>query len=109
MGKAERINTTVFPITYRLFVHFFIYLFLIILPLALVESVGLLEVPILTAIASTFFLLEKTGRYMQDPLKNKPTDTAVTTIARTIDINIKQLLQEAEVPQPLTSEMFYLL
>lgn len=109
MGKAERINSTVFPTTYRLFIHFFIYLFLIILSLALVETIGILEIPILVAIASTFFLIEKTARHMQDPFRNKPTDTAVTAIARTIEINIKQVLEEPDVPKPLTPTTFYLM
>lgn len=109
MGKAERINSTVFPVTYRVFIHFFIYLFLIILSLALVETIGWFEIPILTLIASTFFLIEKTARYMQDPFRNKPTDTAVTAIARTIDINLKQILHQPNVPKPLQPEGFYLM
>lgn len=109
MGKAERINNTVFPVTYQLFVHFFIYLFLIILSLALVESIGMFEIPILTAIASTFFLLEKTAKHLQDPFRNKPTDTSVTAIARTIEINIKQIIQAPDVPKPLAPEGFYLM
>ena len=74
MGKAERINPTVFPVTYRLFIHFFIYLFLIVLSLALVESVGILEIPLLVAIASTFFLIEKTpGTCRTRSATNPPT------------------------------------
>ncbi|AHM60312.1 hypothetical protein D770_10275 [Flammeovirgaceae bacterium 311] len=109
MGKAERINSTVFPVTYRIFIHFFIYLFLIILSLALVETIGIYEIPVLILIASTFFLIEKTARHMQDPFRNKPTDTAVTAIARTIEINIRQVLQEPGVPVPLPQEKFYLM
>jgi putative membrane protein len=109
MGKAERINSTVFPVTYRIFIHFFIYLFLIILSLALVETIGIYEIPVLILIASTFFLIEKTARHMQDPFRNKPTDTAVTAIARTIEINIRQVLQEADVPAPQPQEKFYLM
>ncbi|MBC5992213.1 hypothetical protein H8S84_05115 [Pontibacter sp. SD6] len=109
MGKAERINNTVFPVTYGLFLHFFIYLFLVILSLALVETIGLYEIPVLTLIASTFFLIEKTAKHMQDPFRNKPTDTSVTAIARTIEINIKQVLQEPEVPKPLAPEKFYIM
>ncbi|MDX5435859.1 MAG: hypothetical protein LPK03_01615 [Pontibacter sp.] len=109
MGKAERINNTVFPVTYRLFLHFFIYLFLVVLSLALVETVGIYEIPILTLVAVTFFLIEKTARHMQDPFTNMPTDTAVTAIARTIEINIRQVLQEQDVPQPLAPEKFYLM
>ena len=109
MGKAERINSTVFPVTYRIFIHLFIYLFLIVLSLALVETVGLLELPILLVFASSFFLLEKTATYLQDPFRNRPTDTPVTAIARTIEINIKQLLDESDVPKPLAPEAFYLM
>ncbi|WP_460677333.1 bestrophin family protein [Hymenobacter coalescens] len=109
MGQAERIKSTVFPVTYRLFIHLFIYLFLIILSLGLVEEVGLLEIPALTVVASVFFLLEKTARYLQDPFSNKPTDTPVSAIARTIEINVRQLLREPQVPQPHQPEAFYLM
>ncbi len=109
MGKAERINNTVFPVTYGMFVHFFIYLFLVTLSLALVETIGLYEIPILTLIASTFFLIEKTAQHMQEPFDNKPTDTPVTSIATTIEINIKQILKEPNVPKPLAPEAFYLM
>jgi len=108
MGMAERINNTVFPVTYRVIIHFFIYLFLIILSLGLVETLGPLEIPILMLIASTFFLLEKTATYLQDPFVDMPTDTPVTSIARTIEINIKQLLEEPNVPEPVAPEGFYL-
>lgn len=109
MGKAERINNTVFPVTYSLFVHFFIYLFLVILSLALVETVDLIEIPILTFIASTFFLIEKTAKHLQEPFSGTPTDVSVTAIARTIEINLKQLLREPQVPKPLAPEAFYLM
>ncbi|MFB9863158.1 bestrophin family protein [Rufibacter immobilis] len=109
MGKAERINTTVFPATYRMFIHFFIYLFLIILSITLVETIGIWEIPVLTAVASTFFLVEKTARHMQDPFRNKPTDTPVTAIARTIEINLKQILEEKDVPQPQQPDGYFLM
>ncbi|OGX87157.1 hypothetical protein BEN47_11820 [Hymenobacter lapidarius] len=109
MGRAERIKSTVFPASYRLLVYFLIYLFLFTLSLGLVETIGLWEIPVLLAIASTFFLLERTARYLQDPFNNQPTDTPVTAIARTVEINLKQLLQEREIPQPVAPEAFYLM
>ncbi|GAA4355381.1 bestrophin family ion channel [Hymenobacter saemangeumensis] len=109
MGRAERIRSTVFPTSYRLLIYFFIYLFLSTLSLGLVETIGLWEIPILMVVASTFFLLERTAGYLQDPFNNKPTDTPVTAIARTIEINLKQLLQESEVPAPYAPEKFYLM
>jgi putative membrane protein len=108
-GKAERIKTTIFPVTYRMFLHFIIYLFLVILSIALKEIDWYFQIPLLLLISSAFFLLEKSATIMQDPFENKPTDTAMTAIAKTIEINIKQLLKETNVPAPQQSENFYLL
>lgn len=107
-GKSERIKTTVFPVTYRLFLHAIIYLFVITLAISLRVD-GLYETPLLIAISAAFFLLEKSATHMQDPFENRPTDTAMTAIARTIEINIKQLLKETEIPKPHQPEKFYLL
>lgn len=106
-GKAERIKNTVFPVTYRLFLHAIIYLFVVTLSIALRDVAGYFEIPLLLLISSAFFLLEKSATHMQDPFENRPTDTAVTTIARTIEINIKQLLKEKDIPEPLQPEKFY--
>jgi putative membrane protein len=108
-GKAERIKGTVFPVTYRLFLHFIIYLFVVTLSISLTDVVGYFEIPLLLLISSAFFLLEKSATHMQDPFENKPTDTAMTGIAKTIEINIKQLLNEANIPQPHQPDKFYLL
>ena len=108
-GKAERIKTTIFPVTYRLFLHAIIYLFVITLSISLKDISVFFEIPLLLLISSAFFLLERSATHMQDPFENKPTDTAVTAIARTIEINIRQLLNETEVPQPLKPQNFYVL
>jgi len=107
-GKAERIKSTVFPVTYRMFLHFIIYLFVVTLSISLKSMEPLFEIPLLMLISTAFFLLEKTAFHMQDPFENRPTDTAMTTIARTIEINIKQLLNDTDIPKPLQPEKFYL-
>jgi putative membrane protein len=107
MGMAERIKSTVFPLTYRLFLHFFIYLFVITLSISLHNIEIYFELPLLLTISITFFLLEKSATHLQDPFNNRPTDTPMTTISRTIEINIKQLLAEKEVPKPLEPFTFY--
>jgi putative membrane protein len=106
-GKSERIKSTVFPVTYRIFLHGIIYLFVITLSISLVEINGFYEIPLLLLISIAFFLLEKTATHMQDPFENRPTDTAVTSIARTIEINIRQLIKAHDIPQPYPAEKFY--
>lgn len=106
-GKAERIKSTVFPVTYSLFLHAIIYLFIITLSISLKDIGAIFEIPLLMLISIAFLLLEKSATHMQDPFENRPTDTAVTAIARTIEINIKQLLKETDIPQPYQPEKFY--
>lgn len=107
MGMAERIKNTVFPVTYRLFLHFFIYVFAVTLSIALRDIESYFEIPLLLIISAAFFLLERSATHLQDPFSNRPTDTAMTTIATTIEINIKQLLGETDVPEPLQPKGFY--
>ncbi|MDQ3109288.1 MAG: hypothetical protein M3R17_05295 [Bacteroidota bacterium] len=106
-GKAERIKGTVFPVTYRLFLHFIIYLFVVTLSISLKDVAGYFEIPLLLLISSAFFLLEKSATHMQDPFENKPTDTAMTAIARTIETNIKELLKTEDSTPPHQANSFY--
>lgn len=108
MGKAERIKNTVFPTTYRLFLHFSIYIFIILLSISLSEIDGIFEIPLLIIISVPFLLLEKTARHMQDPFSNRPTDTSVTAIARVIEINLKQLIKDTDIPSPFQDNEFYI-
>ena len=107
MGKAERIKNTFFPKTYRLTLHLFIYIFLISLSFSLTDLHNAIEIPLLMVISLPFFLLEKIAMTIQDPFENKPADTPVTEIARTIEINLKQLLGEKEIPEKVVSKTYY--
>jgi len=109
MGMAERIKSTVFPATYRLFLHLFIYLFVITLSISLRDIHSYFEIPLLMVISSAFFLLERTATHLQDPFSNKPTDTAMTAIASTIEINLRQLIRDNELPLTQQPKGFYLM
>ncbi|MEN8787896.1 MAG: bestrophin family ion channel [Flavobacteriaceae bacterium] len=108
LGKAERIKNTVFPTTYRAILHFFIYIFLIVLSIPLAELLEFAEIPLLIGIALPFFLLEKIAFTIQDPFDNQPTDTAMTDISQNIEKNIRQLLDE-DIPEYETKSTYYIL
>lgn len=103
MGKCERIKNTVFPVTYSVYIHFSLLLFIGLLPFAVIEYFGIVEVPIVVAVAACFFLIEKMAIHLQDPFENKPTDTPVTHIANQIEKDLRQMLkdQERNEEQPL--------
>jgi putative membrane protein len=109
MGMAERIKSTVFPVTYRLFRHVFIYFFVITLSISLRDIPLYYEIPLLLLISCVFFLLERTATHLQDPFSNRPTDTAMTAIATTIEMNLKQLIGEPDIPRQKPNDKFYLL
>jgi len=94
MGGCERIKNTVFPETYSVYIHFSLVLFIMLLPFGLIEFFGVVEVPVVIAIASSFFLIEKMSIHLQDPFENKPTDTPTTTISENIEKDLKQMLKE---------------
>ncbi|SMB98916.1 protein of unknown function UPF0187 [Hymenobacter roseosalivarius DSM 11622] len=102
MGKCERIKNTVFPVTYTLYIHFSLFFFVLLLPFALLEIFGVLEVLMVVAISSSFFLIEKMAIHLQDPFEGKPTDTPVTAIARTIEVNLKQMIGDKNLPKENT-------
>ncbi|GGF18120.1 bestrophin family protein [Hymenobacter cavernae] len=111
MGRCERIKNTVFPATYTLYIHFCLFFFVLLLPFALLEAFGMLEVLMVVAISSAFFLIEKMAIHLQDPFEGKPTDTPVTAIARTIEVNLKQMIGDKRgegEPAPAESTFYVL-
>ena len=107
MGRCERIKNTVFPRTYTFYMRVFIYLFAAILPFCFESNLYFLDVPIVTLIASTFILIEKSAIQLQDPFENKPTDTPVTTIAQSIEITLKKMAGYAEIPVKEPADTYY--
>jgi len=109
MGGVERINRTVFPSTYRLVLHFIIYLFIITLAISLKDISNLLVVPLLLLISAGFFFIEKIAFHLQDPFRNRPSDVPVTQITEQIEKNIRQLLGEAVITNATISKNHYIL
>jgi ion channel-forming bestrophin family protein len=109
MGKCERIKNTVFPTTYSLYIHFALYFFILLLPFGIIEYVGVIEIPLVTIVASFFLLIERMAVHLQDPFENKPTDTPMFAIARNIERNLKQMIQGEEVPEPAKPTSYYIL
>lgn len=100
MGGCERIKNTVFPATYSVYIHLLVLFFMLLLPFSLIEFFGVFQVPLVIAISSAFFLIEKMAIHLQDPFENMPTDTPTTTISRTIENNLKQMMKD-ELPQDI--------
>jgi len=101
MGGCERIKNTPFPVTYGKMVHGMIYIFVVFLPFGLVNvpAVGLVLTS--ASLSFGFLLIDRVAIYLQDPFSNQPSDTPMLALSRTIEINIRQMLGETELPEAM--------
>lgn len=107
MGKCERIKNTIFPRSYSVMLHTLIYAFTALLPLSLNHNQLITELAISILIPLLFISIEKTAIIMQDPFENTPVDTPMTSLAQTIEINIKQMMGEVDVPAKTQNTLYY--
>jgi ion channel-forming bestrophin family protein len=100
-GGAERIKNTPMPKQYDYFPRLFVNIYCVLLPLALVANMGWFT-PLGSSLVGFIFLaLDKIGRDLEDPFENSIFDVPLTSITTTIDINLRQLLGETTLPQPI--------
>ena len=101
-GKAERIKNTVFPYYYNYFTMFFLWLFTLCLPFAMVSiQNNWLMIPMSIAISFAFYILNKSGVITETPFVGGAADTPISTICRGIEIDLLQMIDAEDVPEPL--------
>jgi putative membrane protein len=98
-GGAERIKNTPMPKQYDYFPRLFVQMYCLLLPLALVINMGWYTPLGSTLVGFIFLALDKIGRDLEDPFENTIYDVPLTAITTTIEINLRQLLGETELPQ----------
>ncbi len=101
MGMAERIKTTVFPAYYAAMIRFSIWVFVFIFPMALSEQIGYWAILFSSLLALVFALIFRVGQDLVDPFEGSPSDTPMSSIIRTIEINLLEQIGEKDLPAPL--------
>ena len=99
LGKSERIKNTVFPMQYNWYMQYAIWVFLFLLPFSLAGYLGYWFIPFSLFIGYVFILLEYIGKHIENPFNNSPNDTPLNALSRTIEINLKQVLGEKNLPE----------
>ncbi len=112
-GQSERIKNFPYPRHYATLNHYFMWIFILLLPLALVPQfgeigMGLLEnypvvgkyfvwftIPFYVIVAWVFHTMERIGRTGENPFEGTPNDVPISTIARGIEIDLRQNLGES--------------
>jgi ion channel-forming bestrophin family protein len=104
-GRCERIKNTPFPRQYAYFSKIFTWIFVLMLPLALVmefEKLGeqfiWLVIPFTTTISWIFMTIEIVGDSSEDPFENFINDVPMTALCRNIEIDLREMLGETDLP-----------
>ncbi|MFY0627687.1 MAG: bestrophin family protein [Reichenbachiella sp.] len=100
-GKCERIKNTVFPFYFNYFTRIFLWIFVICLPFALVDIMGWMSIPMSIAISFVFTILDKSGLLTEEPFRGIAADTPLDTIARGIEIDLREMINDEDIPGPI--------
>lgn len=107
-GKCERIKNTPFPRQYAYFSAVFTWIFITLIPLGLLSELGdrqhfmvWMNVPLSVVISWIFLTMEMVGDASEDPFENFVNDVPMTSMCRSIEIDLRQMLGEKEVPSPI--------
>jgi putative membrane protein len=107
-GGMERIKNTPLPNGYRFFPEFFTRLFCVLLPIGLVETLGI-ATPVGSTVAGIMFLAAlRIGDDLVDPFANAVHDVPLSAICRTIEIDLLQGIGDPAPPpaQPVNGVLW---
>lgn len=110
---CERIKAIPVPRQYDYFTRLFVRIFVVLLPLFLIESLAAdgapwLVVPLTGLIAFLFTTIERTGAVNEEPFENRITDVPLTATCREIERDLRAILGESELPPRLEPRDGYL-
>jgi len=120
-GKSERIKNFPYPRQYATLNSTFLWIFLLLLPFGVMSEFGQLgeqlsasyplvgglfvwfSVPFSVVVMWVFHTMERIGRVSENPFEGNPNDIPITTMARAIEIDLRELLDEdpASIPAPI--------
>jgi putative membrane protein len=101
LGGCERIRGTPLPFTYSVLLHRTVFLFCLLLPFGLVDSIGYMTPVMIAFIAYTFFGLDAVGDELEEPFGLAANDLPLHAMDRFIEINLRQMLGERDLPPPI--------
>jgi len=108
-GKSERIKNFPFPRQYATVNYFFVVLFVGLLPFGMLDVFTGMDSNhwiwfsvIFSVIGSwVFWMMEMIGDYSENPFEGSYNDVPISSMAVGIEIDIRQMLDETDLPEPL--------
>lgn len=115
-GRCERIKNFPYPRQFATLNYWFIRLFVWLVPFGMLQEfrkVGTtavwLTIPFSVLVTWLFLALEKVGESTENPFEGSANDVPITALSRTIEIDLRQIVGDPDVPTPLTPQNAILL
>lgn len=110
-GQSERIKNFPFPRQYASIAWWLTMVFSAIIPFGMIDvfsaisSYNLwLTVPVSAAVIWIFYLMEFIGDYSENPFEGTYNDVPITSISRTIEIDMLEMINASSIPRPIDSD-----
>ena len=100
-GGCERIKNTPVPIAYTMLTHRIVGIYCLALPWGVIDTVGVYTPIVVVMVSFAFLGLDGVGSQIEDPFEEDPNDLPLLALSRTIEIDLKQRIGEAELPDPI--------
>ena len=105
-GRAERIKNTPLPVPYDYYTMSFLLVFVFFFPFAFIDSFityssSWLIMPVTVLVSWIFYQIYVIGRVMSRPFAGWKTDVALTSICKTIEIDLKEVIGDTDIPEAL--------
>ena len=100
-GKCERIKETPFPRQYAESSRILVWIFVLLMPFGFVEDFGWLTIPFGVLAGEAFAAMEAVGELTEHPFDFLDTDVPMLALSRVIEIDLREMLDEDNIPQKL--------
>lgn len=114
-GRCERIKNFPYPRQFATISQMLNRLFVVLVPFGVLNEfqksgswMVWLTIPFSAVVGWVFLTLERVGENTENPFEGGANDVPVTAISRTIEIDLLEMIDAAEVPKPLTPKNFIL-
>ncbi|MEZ5398477.1 MAG: bestrophin family ion channel [Bryobacteraceae bacterium] len=104
-GRCERLKNYPYPRQFATLNLLFVWIFVLALPFGLLPELQKLggravwlTIPASTLIAWVFHTMDKIGESSENPFEGGPNDVPITAMSRTIEIDMREMLGETELP-----------
>lgn len=110
-GKAERIKKFPLPRQYANMSRVFVGIFIALLPFSMIpELQGLgewafwLSIPVTALVGWVYVMMEIIGDYSENPFQGMANDIPMLSLCRVIEIDLREMLGETELPPPIQAK-----